>query len=339
MITRLALDQVSVSYGAKPVVENVSFSVREGDIACLLGPSGCGKTTLLRAIAGFEPLCAGSIALADALVSTAQASVAPEQRQLGMVFQDYALFPHLNIADNVGYGLHSLVPDALHQRIDECLEQVGLRGLEARHPHELSGGQQQRVALARAMAPKPSLLLIDEPFSNLDTALRERLAQELRQILKASRMTAVLVTHDQQEAFAMADVIGVMDEGHLLQWGDADALYHKPANRFVAEFIGQGSLLPVTHEDGFIITEMGRIQTQQQGHWLLLRPNQVSLGETGNIAALVEHKVFRGMDILYTLRLDSGQRLLSAVPNDVQYTTGDRLFVSLQMREPVLVGE
>ncbi|WP_217994910.1 ABC transporter ATP-binding protein [Methylogaea oryzae] len=204
-VARLRLDSVSVAYGDKAVVRDVSFSVADGDIACLLGPSGCGKTTLLRAIAGFEPVVAGSIALSGAVVSNAQGGLPPERRQLGIVFQDYALFPHLDLAGNVGYGVRGLDGQALRRRIAECLELVGLAGLEGRYPHELSGGQQQRVALARAIAPKPSLLLIDEPFSNLDTALREHLAHELRQILKAGGVTAVLVTHDQQEAFAMAD--------------------------------------------------------------------------------------------------------------------------------------
>lgn len=338
-VFRLAVEAVSIAYGAKPVVQEVSFAVAEGDIACLLGPSGCGKTTLLRAIAGFEPVLAGRIALAGSVVSSAEGGVPPERRQLGIVFQDYALFPHLGVADNVSYGLRGMDAVALNRRVAECLELVGLAGLESRYPHELSGGQQQRVALARAMAPQPSLLLIDEPFSNLDTALRERLAQELRQILKAAGVTAVLVTHDQQEAFAMADVIGVLRDGRLLQWGDADALYHRPANRFVAEFIGQGSLLPVTQERGRVVTELGSFAVAGEGAWLLLRPNQVVMGETGDAKAVVEHKAFRGMDILYTLRLASGQRLLSAAPNDAGYVVGDSVHASLLVREPVLLGD
>jgi iron(III) transport system ATP-binding protein len=338
MVARLALQAVSLAYGAKRVVTEVSLAVAEGDIACLLGPSGCGKTSLLRAIAGFEPLAGGCITLAGEVVSSEQGRVPPEQRQLGIVFQDYALFPHLSVADNVAYGVRGLDKPALSQRVAECLAMVGLDGLEARYPHELSGGQQQRVALARAMAPRPSLLLIDEPFSNLDSALREHLAQELRQILKAAGITAVLVTHDQQEAFAMADQIGVMRDGRLLQWGDADALYHRPAGRFVAEFIGQGSLLPARLADGEIHTELGRLPGSGAGRWLLLRPNQVSLDPVG-LEALVEHKVFRGMDILYTLRLPSGQRVLSAVPNDVQHALGERVGVSLMVHEPVLLGE
>ncbi|TAN48645.1 MAG: ABC transporter ATP-binding protein [Methylococcaceae bacterium] len=339
MVAKLALESVSVAYGAKPVVNHVSFSVAGGEIACLLGPSGCGKTSLLRAIAGFEPLAAGRITLAGSVVSDDNTLLPPERRQLGIVFQDYALFPHLTVADNVAYGMRGRNAAV----IADSLELVGLTGLEGRYPHELSGGQQQRVALARALAPQPSLLLIDEPFSNLDTAMREHLALELRRMLKAAGVTAVLVTHDQQEAFAMADAIGVLRDGCLLQWGDADTLYHRPVDRFVAEFIGQGTLLPVQPGgSGRVATELGEWACDcalPAPGWMLFRPNQLYLGQDGVASAVVENKVFRGVDILYTARLASGRRLLSSMPNDTHYAVGDRCNVKALVSDPVLLRD
>lgn len=340
---KLILESVSVAYGAKPVVKQVSFGVAAGEIACLLGPSGCGKTSLLRAIAGFEPVCTGRITLAGSVVSDDAGTLPPERRQLGIVFQDYALFPHLTVVENVSYGMRRWAAETAAARIAECLELVGLTGLEGRYPHELSGGQQQRVALARAIAPQPSLLLIDEPFSNLDTAMREHLATELRRMLKAAGVTAVLVTHDQQEAFAMADVIGVLRDGCLLQWGNADTLYHQPVNRFVAEFIGQGTLLPVKQNDmGRVETELGEWAcnpTAKSPRWMLIRPNQLYLGEYGVAPVVIENKVFRGVDILYTARLASGQRLLSSMPNDLHYDIGNTYNVKVLVANPVLLME
>ena len=213
----LVVDDIALRYGRRAILEHLSFALPQGGIACLLGPSGCGKTTALRAIAGFEPISEGAIRLAGKVLSASGRIIPPEKRRIGMVFQDYALFPHLTVAQNVGFGLRGR--SHADERVAEMLDTVGLAHAGQRFPHELSGGQQQRVALARALAPQPSILLLDEPFSNLDVALRERLAGEVRDILKATNTTAVLVTHDQHEAFAMADVIGGMADGHLQQWG------------------------------------------------------------------------------------------------------------------------
>src|SRR3989304_3415857 len=234
----LAPTDVHPPYGALHVVRGLSFSLPRGAIGCLLGPSGCGKTTVLRCIAGFEAVRDGEIRLNGQLVSSAAVLIPPERRRIGMVFQDYALFPHLTVARNVAFGLHALPPSDQMHRAGECIDAVGLSGLTGKYPHELSGGQQQRVALARALAPRPDLLLLDEPFSNLDTGLREHLSHELRDIVKASGATAVLVTHDQNEAFAMADEIGVVHEGRIEQWDSASNLYHPPVNRFAAAFVG-----------------------------------------------------------------------------------------------------
>ncbi len=243
----LRLDHVSLAYdapeGRVPVVNDLNLTLRRGHIGCLLGASGCGKTTILRAIAGFEPLRAGSIHLGDRLLSTPEHLMEPQDRQVGMMFQDYALFPHLNVEGNVRFGLRRWDKDRREARVQELLELVGLQGAAKRYPHELSGGQQQRVALARALAPEPELLLLDEPFSNLDVDTRERLAFEVRDILKKTGHTALLVTHNQAEAFAIADRIGIMDDGKIIQWDTPYALHHAPASPFVADFVKREILL------------------------------------------------------------------------------------------------
>ena len=223
----LELEHVSHSYGSQPVLRDLSCALERGSIGCLLGPSGCGKTTVLRAIAGFEPVQQGEIRIGGAVVSSRSVHLPPERRRIGMVFQDYALFPHLTVAENVGFGLQKSVAAARRERVEELLVTVGLAGAGAKYPHELSGGQQQRVALARALAPRPDLLLLDEPFSNLDIELRERLSLEVREILKRSGISAILVTHDQHEAFAVADEIGIMHEGRIQQWDTPYNLYHR----------------------------------------------------------------------------------------------------------------
>ncbi|MBU9142315.1 ABC transporter ATP-binding protein [Burkholderia multivorans] len=242
----LELDTLSIDYdtpqGRRTVVDGLSLALPRGEIGCLLGASGCGKTTVLRAIAGFEPLRAGRIVLDGASVATPSFDVPPERRRIGMMFQDYALFPHLSAADNVAFGLRRLPKHARRARVADMLALVGLADSGNAYPHELSGGQQQRVALARALAPSPELLLLDEPFSNLDVDTRERLAFELRDILKRTGHTAILVTHNQAEAFAIADRIGVMHDGRLAQWDTPYALHHHPASAFVAEFIRRDAL-------------------------------------------------------------------------------------------------
>lgn len=243
----LKLNDVSLAYdtpeGLLPVVNHLSLGLEKGHIGCLLGASGCGKTTVLRAVAGFEPLRTGTIYLKDALLSSPDFQVEPQDRNVGMMFQDYALFPHLTIAKNVGFGLQRLDKQARQDRIEEMLVLVGLSDVAKRYPHELSGGQQQRVALARALAPEPELLLLDEPFSNLDVDTRERLAFEVRDILKNTGHTALLVTHNQAEAFAIADRIGVMEKGEIVQWDTPYGLHHEPASHFVSDFIRREALM------------------------------------------------------------------------------------------------
>jgi len=345
-MAHLELDGIVQRYGAHVVVNGVGFRVETGKIACLLGPSGCGKTTLLRCIAGFEEITAGEIRIEDTLVSRAGFRVPPERRRIGMVFQDYALFPHLNIAENIGFGLAKIARDERATRVDELLATVGLSGQGRKYPHELSGGQQQRVALARALAPRPQLILLDEPFSNLDVDLRERLSLEVRDILKSQGMTAVLVTHDQHEAFAMADEIGVMADGAIQQWDTPYNLYHRPSNRFVADFVGQGVLLPgVVLDNNRVEVEVGVLESHVPlecsqgcgvcgkgcGVEVLLRPDDIVHDDRSGMQAEVVHKSFRGADILYTLRLGSGAEVLSLVPSHHNHALGEKIGIKLDV--------
>jgi iron(III) transport system ATP-binding protein len=339
----LALNQVGLRYpgagSARPAVDGVTLSLGRGQIGVLIGPSGCGKTSLLRAIAGLERLQAGRIAiegkpLADA---GAQLHVAPEARRIGMVFQDYALFPHLSIADNVAFGLRQLDRAERERRIAEVLDLVGLAHAAKRAPHQLSGGQQQRVALARALAPSPRLLLLDEPFSSLDVDLREHLSQELRAILQAAGTTALFVTHDQAEAFAIGDVVGVMHQGRLEQWDEAYTVYHRPATRFVADFIGHGVFTPAQIVPGptgpLVRTPLGELSDAGEcplpdaypdGRCeVLLRADDIVHDDAAPVKAQIERKIFRGAEFLYTLRLASGERVLAHVPSHHDHAVGE----------------
>ena len=331
----LAIDRLDAGYGRKAVVERLSLTLARGAIGCLLGPSGCGKTTVLRAVAGFEPVLAGEIRLDGELVARPGMQVAPEHRRVGMVFQDHSLFPHLTVAANVGFGLRGQAGAAA--RVAQMLDTVGLSGLAQRHPHELSGGQQQRVALARALAPTPRLLLLDEPFSSLDADLRERLGNELRALLRAQGTTALLVTHDQHEAFAIADEIGILRAGRLQQWGTAGQLYHRPANRFVAGFIGEGTLLPGEMLDNQTVRlEVGPAQAAwplrcaEDGQPLaagtavdmLVRPQDLTVDEDSPVRARLLARSFRGAEALYTLALPSGTQVLALVPSVHEHAVG-----------------
>ncbi|MHB1248177.1 MAG: ABC transporter ATP-binding protein [Polaromonas sp.] len=335
----LDVSQLGVRYAGslKPAVDGVSFSLQAGEIGVLIGPSGCGKTTLLRAVAGLERAQAGSIRLAGQIVSSPTAHVPAESRRVGMVFQDYALFPHLNSAQNVAFGLTHLAPAQRVRRVNEVLELVGLGDIRKRFPHELSGGQQQRVALARALAPGPRLLLLDEPFSNLDVEMRERLAHEVRGILKAASATALFVTHDQLEAFAIGDRIGVMHEGRLHQWDDAYALYHRPATRFVADFIGHGVFTQARIEHlgthVMVHTVLGDLMDLQECPLpsayagglcdVLLRADDIVHDDHAPVKAKIIRKAFRGSEFLYTLRLLTGETVVVNVPSHHDHALGE----------------
>jgi iron(III) transport system ATP-binding protein len=332
----LELDNIECRFGERTIINELSLRVRRGGLVCLLGPSGCGKTTVLRAIAGFHPLHAGQIKLRQQVVSGPATQVEPERRRVGMVFQDYALFPHLSILDNVMFGLRK----GSNRRLKalQMLDLVGLGDVAKRYPHQLSGGQQQRVALARMLAPEPDLVLLDEPFSSLDVELRERLSFEVHDILKAQGITGIMVTHDQQEAFAMGETIGVLREGRLLQWDTPYNLYHEPADRFVADFIGQGRfiaatlLTPDTIETGVGIIRGNRAFLWSAGTALdvLLRPDDVVPDDAGPLQGRVIKKAFKGAQTLYTLLFDNGIEILSLFPSHLDHPVGSSVRVRIK---------
>ncbi len=340
----LELDGVSVAFGGHTVVADLTLSLPQGAVGCLLGPSGCGKTTVLRAIAGFERLSTGEIRLDGERLGGGSVHLAPERRRVGMVFQEHALFPHLTVAVNVGFALRGQDTAARARRVGDLLATIGLAQQGARFPHELSGGQQQRVALARALAPGPRLILLDEPFASLDADLRERLSLEVRELLAAAGTTAILVTHDQHEAFAMADLVGVMHEGRIAQWGRPYDLYHRPASPFVADFVGQGVFVPGRIVAGDRVEiELGRLRAQVSAPcrrpecssgcevMVLLRPDDVVHDEAAPQRARVVAKAFRGAEFLYTLQTAAGTRLLSLVPSHHDHAVGESIGVRLDV--------
>jgi iron(III) transport system ATP-binding protein len=346
----LQVDQVTVRYpggAARAAVHNVTLGLQCGQIGALIGPSGCGKTSLLRAVAGLERPALGRVLLGGSVLGDAAAGIhlAPEARGIGMVFQDYALFPHLTVAQNVLFGLHGQPHARQQERLAQMLDLVGLSGAARRYPHQLSGGQQQRIALARALAPQPRLLLLDEPFSSLDVDLRERLAQEVRAILKQTVTTALLVTHDQLEAFAVGDVIGVMNGGSLEQWDDAYSLYHRPATRFVADFIGHGVFAPARVVQGpagpMVRTALGdftdRGESPVPGAYaqdecdVLLRADDIVHDDEAAVKAQIVRKAFRGSEFLYTLRLHSGEQVLAHVPSHHDHQVGEWIGIRAQV--------
>lgn len=351
----LEISELSVQYPRRstPSVDGVSLGLRVGEMGVLIGPSGCGKTTLLRAIAGLEHVSAGHIRLSGQELSSASKHIEAENRRIGMVFQDYALFPHLSVEDNIRFGLHDYPKDQREARVREVLLLVGLASSAKRYPHELSGGQQQRVALARALAPKPKLLLLDEPFSNLDIELRQRLASEVRGILKEAQATALFVTHDQMEAFAVGDLIGVMSDGHLHQWNDAYTLYHRPATRFVAEFIGHGVFAPATlrQVDGQMVvqTPIGDLidvascplpSAYAAGQCdVLLRSDDIVIDESAPVRATIVRKAFRGSEFLYTLRLVTGETVMANVPSHHDHQLGQQVGIRAEVNHVVFFAK
>lgn len=333
---QLEILNIAVGFADKPILEDLSLALAPGEIGCLLGASGCGKTTALRAIAGFEPLQHGQIVVGAQQISRPGWTLPPQKRRVGMVFQDYALFPHLSAADNIGFGLRNGNSEQKRKRVADMLDLVGLGAVAHHYPHQLSGGQQQRVAVARALAPDPAVLLMDEPFSNLDVALRERLSLEVRAILKAAGTTALIVTHDQNEAFAIADRIGLMDRGRIEQWDSAYNLYHSPASRMVAQFIGQGVLVPGEVLDNQQIRiALGCLPSRtplpdNSRVDVLLRPDDIIHDDNSPLLAKVVAKSFRGASILYTLELPCGTRLLSLVPSHHNHAIGEGIGIRLE---------
>lgn len=334
----LEVNNLSCGYGDGSVVKDVSFALSHGDIGCLLGPSGCGKSTILRALAGFLPISTGEIRLQSSSISLPGRTLAPEKRRIGMVFQDYALFPHLTIAENVGFGLRNEERKEKHQKVMELLQLVHLQDLAQNYPHELSGGQQQRVALARALAPEPTLILLDEPFSNLDADLRRRLSLDVREILKTLGISAILVTHDQQEAFAMCDQVAVLKDGGIQQWDVPYNLYHEPANRFVASFVGQGGFIPgKTLGPDTIESELGVIRGNRAYKWqpgtlvdVLIRPDDIVYDAQSDLKPRVVEKTFAGTSTLYRFRCSEDTEFEALFRSHLDFYLGEHVPVRVE---------
>ena len=344
----LSVSCLSKRYGdsALPVVNGLSLDVAEGELVALLGPSGCGKTTALRCIAGFLRPDRGVVRLGERVLDDdGGRHVAPEKRGIGVVFQESALFPHLSVRDNVAFGLQGVKRALRADRVAEVLKLVGLTGLEDRAPHALSGGQQQRVALARALAPRPRLLLLDEPFSSLDELLRAEMRAQVQAALRAEGATAILVTHDQEEALQMADRVAVMQGGRIEQIGTPEAVYTVPRTLFVAQFLGQTNLV-LTHADGDSAeTPLGRLRLHREAHGTVLvalRPEHLVLAagsdaRDGARAGNVSERVYRGHDVTYRVALDGGVDCLVHADNRAVFAVGDR--VTVRAVEPAVVLE
>ena len=337
------------------VLDDVSLTLNHGELLGLLGPSGCGKTTLLRVVAGFESISEGTVAIAGKVVASNCKSLAAEKRHTGMVFQDYALFPHLTVAENIAFGLKNQGKNRknifsttkthvqIQQRINTVLELVGLGGLEKRYPHQLSGGQQQRISLARALAPQPALILLDEPLSNLDVQVRHRLRAEVRSIIKAAGISAIFVTHDREEALAISDKIAVMRQGRIEQIGTPEEVYRNPASRFVAEFVTQANFLPATNQGTSWQTEIGELEVspadaadncQVRVGDLMLRPEDINLIPDADSEIVVHERQFLGREYYYCVITPSAKRIYVRTTSKQAIAVGTKVSLSLTVASP-----
>lgn len=336
----LTIQNLNLSFAGKKVLQQFGLHMKEGEIVCLLGQSGCGKTTALRAIAGFEKADSGEIKLDDKVLLNDVYYMPAHLRHIGMVFQDYALFPHLTVADNIAFGLHELNKVDKQKRVEELLNLIGLPEYAKRYPHQLSGGQQQRVALARALAPNPRLILLDEPFSNLDADLRHRLAKDIRELLKQQQTAAIMVTHDRHEAFAMADYVGVMMDGCLKQYDTPYSLYHFPKSLEVAHFVGSGSLL-----DGEMVGEnevetvVGTLFIHRKHDFkvgdkvkVLLRPDDVECVDRAECPAKIIDKEFKGSYFSYTLQLNNGEQIKIELSSQHSHQIDEKICIQFKQK-------
>ncbi|WP_301098637.1 ABC transporter ATP-binding protein [Otariodibacter sp.] len=332
----LEIEKLSYQFDKTIVLQSLNLEVGDNEIVCLLGASGCGKTTLLKAIAGLLPVTQGKIELSGQDLRVK----AVEDRKIGLIFQDYALFPHLTVRDNIQFGLSNLSKLEKQTITKQMLAVVQLQGFEQRYPHELSGGQQQRVAIARALACNPQLLLLDEPFSNIDSQTRYEMIQEIKTILKNQHVPAIFVTHSKEEAFAFADKIAVMDQGKIIQFGTPMELYYSPINRFVADFLGGANYITCSIDGNqYIQSVIGNYQYPEiqypKGHYQwLLRPEQIELNEdNSNGQAVIIDKLFLGQFFRYKIAINDVE--LTAYQT-INYPVGTKVAVNFNINRPVL---
>lgn len=343
----LRINNLSSNYGDQSVLKGVDLRLRQGQLASLLGPSGCGKSTLLNVVAGFHEMVEGEIWLGQKLASSVDRQIPPEQRNIGMIFQDYALFPHLSVLDNVAFGIRDRSKRETQQEANEWLQLVRMDEYGGRYPHELSGGQQQRVALARALAARPSLLLMDEPFSNLDSDLRRKLVREVRDLLKERGIAAILVTHDQEEAFLFGEEVGLLNQGVLQQWGTPEMIYTNPENRWAANFVGDGSWIPGTIlESGEVETSVGffdqpfsrGVEPGRREVEVLFRPHEIRLEPAepskSGVCQVVQSE-FSGQEMLYTVESPGQEQIRVSMEGLARFHVGD--YVRLLFQEDSLI--
>ncbi len=338
----LELENVSKTFGSIFAVKGVSLKIYRGEFFSLLGPSGSGKSTILKLIAGLERPDEGSIKIEGKVVADGNSWVPPEKRGVGLVFQNYALFPHMTVFENVAYGISSLPKQEVKKRVRELLELVGLSQKEKHYPHQLSGGEQQRVALARALAGAPKIMLLDEPFSNLDADLRRSLRKQTKQILKSLGTTTILVTHDQEEALSLSDRVGVINGGVLEQVGTPFEIYHRPSTRFVADFVGMADFYKGKIEGGILISEIGSFPVN--GQWkgkseeveLMIRPDDVDFEPDPKGEAVISEVEFLGADIIYSISLPKGRLIHSVKTSRELYPVGTRVKIKIEPNHIVI---
>ena len=340
----LEITDIQLVINKRPIIDDMSFALGKSKIGCLLGPSGSGKTALLQCIAGFYRPQRGRVVIDGATVEHDSIHIPTERRRLGMVFQDYALFPHLNVVDNVSFGIHHWPSAKRNETVNHLLKLMSMDAFARRYPHELSGGQQQRVAIARALAPNPKLLLLDEPFSSLDASLTLQLTREIREILIQQNITTLMATHDQDEALAIADMVGLIDHGKMLQWDSAYNIYHKPHSIDIATFVGMGETIQGRLEQGKVRTVLGDFDLQHTTTMpdsgtqvkVLIRPDDIIHDDSSTQVAAIEEKQFRGNEFLYRLRLENGEKLFCFAPSHHNHAIGEKIGIKTDIEHVIV---
>lgn len=342
MLHSLQIDNVTALLeNGGAVVRNVSFNLERAKIGCLLGASGCGKTSFLRCVAGLQGIDGGAIRLNGRVLNDKKTFVRPEQREVSMVFQDYALFPHFTVEENIAFGIRKLPSPERGRRVERMLKLVDLPAFRRRLPYELSGGQQQRVALARSLVTEPQLLLLDEPFSSLDAGLRPELASEVKDLVNRAGITTLMVTHDQNEALTMADMLGVMQDGELLQWDSAYNIYHRPVSRDIAAFIGIGNFIRGRIIAGNrVVSELGTFTADSHFQLdesvdILIRPDDIIHDDDSARQAIIVEKRFRGSDFLYLLKLANGEQIHCLAPSHHNHAVGGTIGIVVDVQHVI----